>query len=134
MCHMYGWWFYCLPIIKCNALHRNGLTARELLWVNLFSKYLTYSIIIMSASSVKIVLFNQKHAIPFTCKMITPKYVNMWHIKSHFFHFLCDILNENIIFYFFLLDYHSWKNQYMNTVQVYMGLLLSKSSMILLMF
>ena len=80
-CHRYGGWFQFVKFLKSKSLHINGLKTREVLWVNLFTKYLTYLSIIMCAFSVKIVVSNHKHVMLFNCKMIFFKGVNICQIK-----------------------------------------------------
>ena len=85
--HMYGWWFQLIKGTKRNTLHKNVLTIIQLLWVKLFTKKLTPLCMIMCAFAVIIFVLNHKHIIPFTCKMIYPKEVNMWKMKIQFFNF-----------------------------------------------
>ena len=87
MCHGYGGWFQFVKVLNCNSLHRNLLTTRRLLWVNLFTKYLTSFCIITCAFSVKLILLTHKHVILFTCTMIFSQDVNMWQMKSQLFIF-----------------------------------------------
>ena len=86
-------------MLKSNVLHINGLTYRELLWINLSTKYLTSFYIITWAFSIKTFLSTHTHAMPFTCTIICTKYINLWLMKIQSFNccnviFLMKIKNE----------------------------------------
>ena len=74
-------------MIKRNSIRRNGLTTRELLWVDLFTKYLTYFLIITFSFAVKIIVLTHKHVMLFICTMIFSKNLNICQIKIFFFNF-----------------------------------------------
>ena len=83
--HSYCWCFQFVKVMKRNALHINGLTTRELLWVNLFTQHLVYLCITTCTFTVILIVSTHKHVMPFTCKMISSKDVYMYQMKNQFF-------------------------------------------------
>ena len=76
-----------MKVLNCNSLRINGVTTREVLWVNLFTQYLTSLCIIVCAFAVKLTVSTHKNVMTFTFTIISPKDVNMWQIKILFFNF-----------------------------------------------
>ena len=81
----YGGSFQFLKVLNHNSLHRNVIMTREVLWVNLFTKYLVSLCIIMCAFAFTPIVSTHKHVIMFTWTMIFYRDVKMWQIKSQNF-------------------------------------------------
>ena len=91
--HRYGGWFLFVTIIKCNYLHLNRLTTREILWLNFLTNYLKPFWITTCAFSVKSFVWIHKYVMSYTWTMILSKYVNMWQMKIQ------NVNSWNVIFW-----------------------------------